>query len=261
MADRSGLPPSSHESHSSGLGTLDPRALLLMTVVFVVGVVSVHSVRPDRLLPFLAIPLFLTLSAGLPLSRVLMRTAAALPFAFLLGLAALLSDDRPVTVYHGVTVHAGLLMGSGVVLKTVLTVWMAVLLVRLATFPSVTRAAGKLGLPKTLVQTMFFLYRYLHDMIGQVRSVIRSHRLRSGGRRRMSVQTVAAVTSALLAASLNQGGRVGRALEIRGFNGRLPEGAPLRFSMKDSVALGLMTCVVVIFRLGFDRIIQWAGVS
>lgn len=260
MADPYGASIPEKPSDHNWLTSRDPRALLLMTLIFALGVVSIPSIRPDRLLPFLSIPLFMTLAAGLSMTRVLARTAAALPFAILLGLAAVLSDSRPVAVGHGIVVRTGVLTGTAVVMKTLLTVWMAVILVSVVTFPVVTRAAGKLGMPGPLVQTMFFLYRYLQDMVNQVRAMSRAHRLRSGGRRRMSIQTASAATSTLLSASLNRGARVGTALDIRGFNGRLPDGEPLVFSFPDGIVLGLMVVVVLVFYMGFDRLAGWSGV-
>ncbi len=260
MADQRTPVVPSTEEQTGLLTSRDPRVLLLMTLVFVVGVVSVPSLRPDRLLAFLAIPIFMTLATGLRVGRILARTATALPFAVLLGVAAFLSDTRAVPLSYGMNINAGLLMGVGVVMKTILTVWMAVLMVTLLTFPVVTRAAGKLGMPKALVQTVFFLYRYLQDMVDQARAVIRSHRLRSGGRRRMSLHTASATIMALLAASLSRGARVGRALEIRGFTGRLPEGRSSSFSLADGMTLVLFSLLIVVLCLGFDRLAYLARV-
>ena len=70
----------------SPIHSLDPRAKLITTLIFIVAVVSFHKYTLSGLLPFFVFPVYLFIRADLPAAQVLKKLLIALPFAFFIGI-------------------------------------------------------------------------------------------------------------------------------------------------------------------------------
>ena len=174
---------------------LDPRVKVVVTVAFILS----NALLPDGAwvafgLSFLFL-LYATALSNLGLAFTLKRSFVALPFA-LVAITVLFSiPGKPLTSFHfiwDVTItDAGLLRFVSIVVRSWLSVQMAILLVGTARFPDIVHALEHLRVPSILTTIIAFLYRYLFVLADEVFRLLRAREARSaavpgiraGGRR------------------------------------------------------------------------------
>ena len=169
------------------LHMLDARVKVLVTVAYILS----NVLLPDGAwlafgLAWLLL-LYCNWLSGLGPGFTLKRSFVALPFA-LAALTAIFSiPGQPLAHWQlgGLTLvptDAGLLRFASVVVRSWLSVQMAILLVAVTAFPDIIHALGHLHLPAILVTIIAFLYRYLFVLTDEVLRLLRARQARSAGR-------------------------------------------------------------------------------
>jgi len=164
---------------------LDPRVKVVVTLLFIVS----NVVLPDGAWPGFALALvwvlMVTRAAGLPWDFALRRSFVALPFALVAVTTLFSLPGDPLVAFRlgpwslGIS-EAGLLRFVSIVIRTLLSVMMAVLLAATTSFPDMLHAFRHLRLPSLLVAVIGFMYRYLFVLTDEVIRLLRARSARSG---------------------------------------------------------------------------------
>lgn len=127
----------------------------------------------------------------------------------------------------------------------------AVLLGATTAFPDVLRALERMRVPRLLVQTSAFMYRYLYVIVEETRRM-RSALLARGYRPRHALQAgaIGRVASALFVRTYGRGERVYLAMLARGYHGDMPQLDTLVLRRPDVVFLVLLAAPLLAVRLG-----------
>ena len=232
----------------SPLHQLDPRAKLLVTLLFIVLVISWERYAVAALLPFFLYPLVMTLSAELPLSVVLTRVALVLPFVLLLGGANLFFDRTPVFVGNWVC-QAGWFSLLSLVLRAVLTIAAAVILIATTGFHDVCHALQRFGMPQALVTQLQLMYRYLFVLAEEAAMTARARRLRSFGNKGMEWRPFAALLAHLLLRSWERAERIHSAMLARGGGWQIRQGKGWHFGRREVLFVSAWGGGLVLLRL------------
>jgi cobalt/nickel transport system permease protein len=173
-----------HEKESF-LHKLDPRVKVLVTVIFIVS----NALLPDGAwLAFILAWVFLlviNLMSKLGLGFTLKRSIIALPFA-LIAITVLFSiPGEPLTTFNFLSwqltiTDAGFLRFISILIRSWLSVQMAILLVAVTRFPDLIHALEHLKVPAILTTIIAFLYRYLFVLTDEVFRLLRARESRSG---------------------------------------------------------------------------------
>ena len=172
-----------HESESF-LHRLDPRVKVVVTVLFILS----NALLPDGTwiafgLSWLFL-LFANLNSNLGIGFTFKRSLVALPFA-LVALTVLFSiPGKPLSSFHfllwDLTItDAGLLRFVSILIRSWLSVQMAILLVAVARFPDLIHALEHLRVPVILTTIIAFLYRYLFVLADEVFRLMRARESRA----------------------------------------------------------------------------------
>ncbi len=220
---------------TSWLHRRDARAKVLSTLGFLV-LISTAPIGAVRLYVAAAVVMIAgILSARLPLAAVLLRAAIVVPLSLTFaGLVAMQGDTAKA---------------AALVVRTYLSALAALLLVGTTPLPKLLDGLHRLGVPKMIILTAQFLYRYLFVLAEQSQHMRIAASSRSGSRtsRPMGVRRAAGSVAILFARSYERADGIYRAMLARGFQGefRLLERA--RFKFADSVTLGcfLVLCIVL----------------
>ncbi|MFZ0408283.1 MAG: cobalt ECF transporter T component CbiQ [Cyanobium sp.] len=196
---------------------LDARVKVLTTLVFLVCVVSFpkHAVLP--LLPFLLFPLVIARLGQLPLHWLERRLLAASPFAIVVGLANPLVDQAQVPIGFGVTIAAGWLSFTSILLRFLLTTAAALLLIATTGMPALCDGLRRLRVPEVFVTQLQLLYRYLFLLGEEAMRMERARDLRSCGRRGTGPWVSGKLLGALLLRTIARANRIFAAMVLRGF--------------------------------------------
>ena len=214
----------------------DARIKLLAALVFLV---VVATTPPLNWLCFGIYAIVLstaTLAARLPLAGLLERAALVLPFSLVFGIATWLIGD-----------HARAL---GLFEKSYVSAWTALWLAGTTPLPRLLKAAEWFGVPRLLILTIQFLYRYLFVLSeqGQHMRLAAACRAGSQGTARALFRAASGALAVLFARSYQRADGIHRAMQSRGFTGTFPAVALGRFTWADGLFLALAVVPVVAVR-------------
>jgi cobalt/nickel transport system permease protein len=250
-----------HETHSF-LHRLDPRVKVVVTVLYILS----NALLPDGAwIAFGCSWLFLLLAnllAQLGIGFTIKRSLVALPFA-LIALTVLFSmPGKPLTSFHvffwDLTItDTGLLRFVSILIRSWLSVQMAILLVATTRFPDLIHAMEHLRVPSILTTIIAFLYRYLFVLADEVFRLMRARESRSaaapgrrsGGSVAWRASIAGHMAGQLFLRSYERSDRVYNAMLARGYNGHMQTVNPHELRRRDYMTVALALLALLFFQL------------
>lgn len=239
---------------------LDPRVKIVVTVLYVVS----NLLIPDGAwLAFLAAGGFLLLGARLahlPPGYLLQRSILALPFALAAVTVLFSQPGEPLWSLRlgawTLTISdAGLLRFASILLRSWLSVQMAIWLTVTTPFPDLMHGLRHLQAPGVLVAIIGFMYRYLFVLVDEANRLLRARAARSaapagrgaGGTIFWRAQVAGSMVGQLFLRSYERNERVYNAMLARGYQGQLLTMSPHVMTARDWLAgLGAVLLLVAI---------------
>lgn len=219
------------------LYTLDPRSKILVTLAYLVAVLSFSLTSLSGILLFTVYPLVGSAMAGIPYSRLLRRSLLTLPFIIFIGIFNPLLDHTPTLRAGSVVISRGWVELLSIVVRGLLSVQAVMLLIMTTGFHRVCRGLRALGIPALFTTQLLLVYRYIHVLAEEAQSMDRARRSRNYGRRNFGLHQWATFIGQLLLRTVARAERVNRAMLARGFTGGLHTLTPLRWSTSDTLFL------------------------
>jgi len=219
---------------NSALHRLDPRVKVVVTVAFILS----NALLPDGAWIAFALSWLLLIPANilskLGLAYTLRRSFIALPFA-LVAITVLFSiPGKPIAAFHFLmwdftVTDAGLLRFVSILIRSWLSVQMAILLVAVTRFPDLIHAFEHLRVPAIITTIIAFLYRYLFVLADEVLRLMRARESRSaaaagsrsGGNVMWRARVAGNMAGQLFLRSYERSDRIYNAMLARGYAGQL----------------------------------------
>lgn len=235
----------------SPLHGVDARAKLIVTVVYLVAMLSVPLGRLSELLLFAVYPLIGASMGGLSYGKLFRRSLVVVPFAAFVGVFNLFYDREPALRIGSLILSAGWISFLSILLRGVLSVQALLVLVSTTDYYRLCRSMQRLGVPSLFTAQLLFVYRYLYVLVEQSLAMMRARDARSFGRRAYPLRVWGTLVGQLLIRTFERATLVGRAMSARGFTGRLPEETFGRqaWQVRDTVFLAAWCCVLVLLRV------------
>lgn len=200
---------------------LDPRVKLLVTMAFIVTVISFPKYDLSGLVPLLIFPAVLVIAGEIPIGFILKKILIVSPFALFIGIFNPLLDRAPLLYAFGLPISGGWMSFISVMAKFLLTISSGLLLVATTSFPGVCHALRRLGLPEVFVAQLIFLYRYIFVLLEETMKIVRARDVRSFGNRGRDLKTFTSLVSIMFIRTMDRSERIYQAMLSRGFNGNL----------------------------------------
>jgi cobalt/nickel transport system permease protein len=250
-----------HETDSF-LHRLDPRLKVLSTVAFILS----NALLPDGAWIAFGLSWLLlllgNLLSNLGIGFTFRRSLVALPFA-LIALTVLFSiPGQPLATFHFLfwdftITDAGLLRFVSILIRSWLSVQMAILMVATVRFPDLIHALEHLRIPSILTTIIAFLYRYLFVLMDEVFRLMRARESRSaaapgqrsGGRLGWRAQIAGHMAGQLFLRSYERSDRVYNAMLARGYAGHMETINPHELRRRDYLTAGLMMLAILFLQL------------
>ena len=222
-----------HEK-ASFLHRLDPRVKALVTVIYIVS----NALLPDGAwLAFVFAWIFLiaaNLLSNLGIGYTFKRSIIALPFALVAVTVLFAIPGKPLSsffflAWNFTITDMGLLRFVSILIRSWLSVQMAILLVAVTRFPDLIHALEHLKVPAILTTIIAFLYRYLFVLTDEVFRLIRARESRSaastgkraGGGVFWRAKVAGNMAGQLFLRSYERSDRIYNAMLSRGYSGHL----------------------------------------
>jgi cobalt/nickel transport system permease protein len=256
-----------YTSADSYIHRLDPRVKVIITVALIFS----NALLPDgSWLAFVIswlVLLFLNEFSHLGLGYTFKRSVVVLPF-ILVAITAIFSPlGEPLAEWNfGIITLTptdfGLIRFFSIVIRSWLSIQVAILLVSTTQFPSLIHAFEHLRVPRVLTTIVAFLYRYLFVLTDETFRLMRAREARSaglpgqkhGGRLIWRIKIVGSMVGQLFLRSYERSDRIYNAMLSRGFAGHMRTLNPHVMTNLDWLALFIgLILIVIIQMIGWIR--------
>ena len=214
---------------------IDPRAVLCIWGVYILAVLSMPKYDITGVLAFAAFPVFVILSAKVPIGVILKRVGLLSPFVLTMAAANPFFDRAPLFTVHGIAVSGGFVSAGVIVAKSILSITATLTLVYCVPFYRLCTALQDLHVPEVFVTQIVLLYRYSLLLVDEAMTLQKARNLRAFGRRGKDVSTTAKLIGSLLIRTVERADRIYKAMLARGFDGRLHHSTSTRLRARDIV--------------------------
>ena len=249
----------------SRIHNLDPRVKVLVMVTFILS----NAILPDGSWPAFALAWLALLIANdqsnLGLGFTFKRSFVALPFA-LVAVSAIFSPlGEPLAEWNLgfitlIPTDFGLIRFLSILIRSWLSVQMAILLVATTQFPDLIHSFEHLRVPRVLTTIIAFLYRYLFILTNEVFRLLRARDARSAGlpgvKRGGSIfwrtKVIGSMTGQLFLRSYERSDRIYNAMISRGYTGHIRTLNPHEMNRLDWLIM-----ISSFFILIFIQLVGW----
>ncbi|MDI6856830.1 MAG: cobalt ECF transporter T component CbiQ [Dehalococcoidia bacterium] len=243
----------------SFLHRLDARTKVAGAFAFVFTATLIPFGRWPAFAAMAALLALITFAARLSPLLVLRRSALALPFLLVaLPLLFLKDGDElfsiPLLAWRLEVTDAGAIAVGSILAKALLSVAAAVVLTATTAPLDLLRALRSLGVPRIIVATVLFMYRYIFVIVDEAMRLLRARESRSaragrgsGGPVTWRAQVLGNMVGSLFLRSYERSERVFAAMTARGFRGEVRSLAAPAMTHADWLALATLgACLIAL---------------
>jgi cobalt/nickel transport system permease protein len=231
-----------YQQGSSPVHRLDPRVKVVVAFLFILSTVLLPDGAWFAYLLSFGVLLAISLASKLGAGFALRRSFIVLPFVLVAVTLVFTLPGEPVfswTIWRWqlTATDTGLLRFTSILLRSWISIQMAILLVATTPFPDLIHAMRHLKIPGVLVSIISFMYRYLHVLVDETLRLLRAREARSarllelpgergrkirpGGSLTWRARVAGNMVGQLMIRSLERSERVYNAMVARGYSGNL----------------------------------------
>ena len=234
---------------SSSLHALDARAKLLVTLLFLVCVLSLPAADLAGVILYLVYPIISSAVAGIGYGTVFRRSLLVLPFVLFIGIFNPILDRQVAFSVGRVAVTTGWLSFLSIILRGLLSAQAVFILIYATGFHNLCRSMRRMGVPSLLTTQLLFVYRYLFVLLQEALSMRRAREARGFGRRGYPLKMWGLFIGQLLLRTIGRSERIHRAMLSRGFNGSVEGISYTRWTTRESVYAAAWACFFLLLRM------------
>ena len=225
---------------STALHRLQPSVKLMITIIYIITVISFPPDEVSGLIPFICFPVFIMIIGEIPFKPLALRCMFALPFAFFAGISNLLIS-RNIEFYLGeLGITQGMISFSSLLLKTVLTVMFVLLLMSTTHMNDILYALIGFHLPSLIIVQIMMTYRYMSILLEETSKMYYAYLLRAPKEKGIKLKDMGSFLGQLILRSFDRAERIYHAMQCRGFEGSIS------FSKKDRLRIRDVLIIVAI---------------
>lgn len=198
--------------------------MLILTILYLIAVLSVPLQMPQKLIWLAAYPIFLSELCGTGYLKIFLRSLWILPILIFIGIFNPFIDTAPAFTIGDVTVNRGCVSLFSILLRGLIAFQSVLILVSTAGIIETFNSLRKIGCPTVLVTQLQLTYRYIAVIIEESLTIKRACAARGFGKRSYPLKLWARLIGQLLVKSTHRATKIHLAMLARGFNGVLPTG-------------------------------------
>jgi cobalt/nickel transport system permease protein len=233
----------------TALHRLDPRAKLLVTLIFIVTVISFDKYAVTGMIPLFIFPVVMVSLGDLPPGYIAGKVLLLAPLAAAAGLFNPLLDRGVLLHLGSLGVTGGWVSFSSILLRALLTIGAALILVAVTGLPGICQALEQLGAPRLFAVQLLLLHRYLFVLMEEGAKVSRARELHSFGKKGQGIGSFAPLVGNLLLRTWRRAERLHLAMCVRGFTGEFHTRRTFRFGTWELLFLSGWSLLFMVVRL------------
>ena len=206
-------------SEDSPVHRLHPLCKLLVTVCYIVTMVSFPKYDFSGLAVMVLYPVILFQAAGIPVRLCFYRLRIVLPLVCAVGLVNPFLDHTPLLRLGNLVVTGGVVSMLTLMMKGIFSLMASFLLIAATPIDSLCAALRKLHIPSILVTLLLLTYRYIGVMIQEVAVMTEAYKLRAPGQKGIHISAWGSFLGQLLLRSIDRAEELYGSMLLRGFRG------------------------------------------
>ncbi len=227
---------------------IDARVKVIVSLLFVITVVSFPKYEISRMMPFFLFPVLFLSLGDIPVRFVLVRLLIVSPFILFIAIFNPLLERNIAFYFFSIPVSYGFLSLLSIFLRFVLTVSILILLIATTSFSGVCYALRAFRLPNVFINQLLFLYRYIFVLTEEAMRMVRAKELRSFNGRGQEIKFYVRLVGNLLLRTIERAERIYYAMLSRGYNGIMPYRKISLLGYKDYLFMFFSVLLLYIFR-------------
>ena len=198
---------------------LNPLCKLLVTVFYIVTVVSYPKYDLSGLVVMVLYPVVLFQAAEIPVSLCFRKLRIVLPLVCAVGLVNPFLDHTPLLRLGALTITGGVVSMVTLMLKGVFSLMASFLLIATTSIDTLCAALRMLHVPDILTTLLLLTYRYIGVMLEEVSIMTEGYALRAPGQKGIHISAWGSFLGQLLLRSMDRAEALYQSMLLRGFRG------------------------------------------
>ncbi|MDE5869689.1 MAG: energy-coupling factor transporter transmembrane protein EcfT [Muribaculaceae bacterium] len=224
-------------------------APLLVTLIYLIAVLSVPIDRPQGIIWLAAYPVVSSEMSGIGYGKVFINSLWILPLLIIIGIFNPIMDKSILFHIGSIGVSRGWVTFISIIFRGLFSFQAIIIMVRTTGFIDIFNTMRKLGMPEIITTQMLLSYRYLFVIIEEAMTMQRAREARGYGRRSYPLKMWGRFIGQLLIKSTRRATNIHRAMKARGFSGILPLGVKSCWTIKGWIWLISWTVIIVLLRI------------
>lgn len=231
-----------------GKSFMSPPAMLILTLLYLVLVLSVPVTQPQKIIWLTAYPIVGAELSGVGFGRLFIRSLWVLPIVVLIGIMNPIIDRDIAFRIADWEITTGWVSFLSIVLRGLLSFQAILLLIATTGFIEIFRTLRFIGMPEVLCTPMMLTYRYITVLLEEVIIMKRARAARGYGKNSYPINMWGQFVGQLLIRSIQRATNIYRAMQARGFKGTLPTGYKLEWSARSLIRLVIASGILLSLR-------------
>lgn len=206
-------------AEDSPLHRLHPLCKLIVTIVYIVTVVSFPKYDFTGLVVMVLYPALMFQAAGISVKLCFYKMRVVLPLVCAVGLANPFLDRTTLMQLGTIPVSGGMVSMLTLMLKGVFSLMASFLLIATTPMDSLCAALRKLHVPGILTTLLLLTYRYIGVMLEEVSVMSQAYKLRAPGQKGVHISAWGSFLGQLLLRSMDRAQELYNSMLLRGFHG------------------------------------------
>ena len=223
-------------------------ALIIVTLIYLVAVLSVSIYSPQKLIWLAAYPIIYSEIKGIGYAGIFIKSLWLLPLLVMIGCFNPIFDTVPAFDVNGFKVSRGWVSFVSILLRGLLSFQALLLMIEETGFIDIFNLMRHAGFPKVLCTQMLLTYRYFSVILEEAIVMSRARESRGYGRKSYPLRIWGRFIGQLLIRSVHRATNVHRAMKARGFTGTLPLGREPAWTAKGWINLLAWGSVIIMLR-------------
>lgn len=231
-------------------------AILLVTMVYLIAVLSVPVDKPQGIIWLAAYPVIASEMLGVGYGKIFIKSLWIMPLLVIIGIFNPILDTETVIHVGTISVSRGWVTFLSIILRGLLSFQAVLLMVFTTGFIDIFNLMRKAGFPSVLCTQMLLSYRYLFVILEEAIVMKRARESRGFGRKSYPFSMWGRFIGQLLIKTTRRATNIHRAMQARGFSGTLPLGTIYSWNYKSWIWLISWIGVIAMLRfVDFSKII------
>ncbi|MDD3360713.1 MAG: cobalt ECF transporter T component CbiQ [Hespellia sp.] len=227
---------------------IHPLVKLVITVLYIMTVVSVHKYNLARILILGVYPIAMFILGEISFADSIRRVRLILPLVCIVGIFNPFFDRQVIAHIGNIAITTGMISMVTLILKGVYTVFATYILVATTTIEKICYAMRLVHIPGILVTQILLTYRYISVLLKEANTIMQAYLLRAPHQKGVQMKVWGSLVGQLLLRSIDRADNVYASMTLRGYHGEFCYARQKKCSGKDYAYLLLWVAVFGILR-------------